>query len=204
MSIELKEYSLPDFEVFWNQNTEDNYCIWQPDNTYLILGQSNNIEKSLFIDKVIEDNITVMKRPSGGETVILTPNTLVVSAIYTDIELKNPRYYFTIFNDKIIKALNKVGITNVTHKGISDLAIEDKKILGSSIYRKKDKVFYHSVLNVSERIEVIEKYIRHPQREPDYRKGREHSEFVTSLIMHYPKLKMDNIINSLADVFKNS
>jgi lipoate-protein ligase A len=37
------------------------------------------------------------------------------------------------------------------------------------------------VINVSEDVSLIERYLKHPKREPDYRKGRKHSEFVTNL-----------------------
>jgi lipoate-protein ligase A len=77
------------------------------------------------------------------------------------------------------------------------VAIGDKKILGSSIYRRRKILFYHAVLNVSEPIETIERYIKHPTREPDYRNGRKHHEFVTSLHAEGYKLTMKKIIRSL-------
>ncbi|MFA6924858.1 MAG: hypothetical protein WC223_11470 [Bacteroidales bacterium] len=198
MSIEIQEYNLPDIEIFNNPRSNYDFIIWQPYDIYLVLGQSNKIEESLFIEKVEADDISVLRRPSGGEAVILTPNTLVISAIIVDEEIKKPHDYFVLFNDKIIKGLLQAGVENVVRKGISDLAIENKKILGSSIYHKKDKLFFQSVLNVSENTEIISKYIKHPKREPDYRKGRKHNEFVTSLIQHYLNLSINNLIERLS------
>jgi lipoate-protein ligase A len=77
--------------------------------------------------------------------------------------------------------LENIGVQHVNYRGISDVAINSRKILGSSIYRKRKAVFYHAVLNISEPVETIERYIKHPTKEPDYRKGRSHKEFVTSL-----------------------
>jgi len=202
MSVEITAYNLPDIEIFLHPQSDYTFSIWQPDTTYLILGQSNKLETSLFLDKVESDKIIVMKRPSGGETVILTPNTLVISAVFIDTDMKKPHQYFPRFNESIIKGLSNSGIENVLHKGISDLALGEKKILGSSIYHKKDKVFYHAVLNVAEHIDIIEKYIRHPKREPDYRKGRGHGEFVTSIVHHYPELKIKKIIEGLTKSLK--
>jgi len=93
----------------------------------------------------------------------------------------NPRQYFEQINHCVILALTSLGVKDLAFKGISDIAIRDKKILGSSIYRRKNKVLYHAVLNISESNDKIERYIKHPSREPDYRKGRPHGEFVTSL-----------------------
>lgn len=136
---------------------------------------------SLFEDKVQADQIPVYKRPSGGESVILTPQTLIISVRLIDPELSNPHVYFKQINSLLIKELSELGIADLSYKGISDIAIGNKKILGSSIYRKRDLVFYHAVLNISESLDQIAYYLAHPQREPDYRKGRNHTDFVTSL-----------------------
>jgi lipoate-protein ligase A len=197
MEFALTAYSLPDYEIFKQPLSDYEFSLWQPDQTYLILGQSNTAENSLYLDKVLIDNVVVMKRPSGGETVILTPKTLVISAVYINHETKNAHAFFRIFNNLIINGLTQSGIQNVSHKGISDLAIGEKKILGSSIYSKREKVFYHAVLNVAESVECINKYIRHPKREPDYRKGRNHNEFVTSIMQHYPDITMQKLMESL-------
>ena len=53
--------------------------------------------------------------------------------------------------------------------------------MGSAIYQNKEKVFYHAVLNIQETSSLISKYIKHPQREPEYRQQRSHEDFVTSL-----------------------
>ena len=49
------------------------------------------------------------------------------------------------------------------------------------MYKRKDTLFYHAVLNFAVPASLIERYLRHPSKEPDYRAGRSHSEFVTSL-----------------------
>ncbi len=202
MSVEIQEYNLPDINIFNDPRSDYDFIIWQPDNIYLVLGQSNKIEESLFSEKVEADRISVLKRPSGGEAVILTPDTLVISTVIIGKEIKKPHDYFDLFNNIIIKGLFKAGIENAVKKGISDLAIENKKILGSSIYHKKDKLFFQSVLNVAENTGKIDKYIKHPKREPDYRKGRKHSEFVTSLIQHHPGLSVTDLIECLSIAMK--
>jgi lipoate-protein ligase A len=90
-------------------------------------------------------------------------------------------HYFKLINNAIIEALSGLGIKNIGNKGISDISIGEKKILGSSIYRKQQVLFYHAVLNISEPVENISLYLKHPKKEPDYRLGRDHEEFVTSL-----------------------
>ena len=60
-------------------------------------------------------------------------------------------------------------------------------------------LIYHAVLNVSEDPGLFEKYLRHPGREPGYRTGRSHSEFVTSLKAEGYDLKPGVLIPALEE-----
>ena len=200
MAIELNKYNLPDIEILADNNSSTSFYVWIPDKTYLILGRSNNVENSLIQNRLKKDSIKVFKRPSGGETVVLTPKTLVISAVIISEEFKNTRKYFKIFNQKIIDVLEKHEVDGLSHKGISDITLNNRKVLGSAIYRTKGKLFYHSVLNISEPVSTIEKYIKHPSREPDYRNGRKHSEFVTSLYAEGFKINIVELKNSLKKI----
>lgn len=133
------------------------------------------------MDNVLQDAITVMKRPSGGQTVMLTPNNLIIAAVFSDKNIMKPKEVFIMLNKLIISSIEEAGITDLSQRGISDIAIDGKKILGSAIYRNKDKLLYHAVLNLGEPASTFERYLKHPTREPDYRNGRNHAEFVTSL-----------------------
>lgn len=175
----MTEYNLPDIELV--QSKSKKFIVWVPETTVVVLGASNNAEAALFLDKIEEDEIAVTKRSSGGQTVILTPKNLIISVAFHDVPNIQPKGVFNEINALIIKSLENLGVQNLTTKGISDIAIGLKKILGSSISWKKNVLLYHAVLNISEPASTFEKYLKHPSREPDYRLGRNHSEFVTSL-----------------------
>lgn len=179
--IEVKSYDLKDYSIF-DSDKESDFLIWQPDRTYIVLGRSNRVvEDSVHMDMARENGIAIYKRPSGGEAVILSPNTLVISVkLQLNNEIKT-HHYFKIINNSIINALSELDVRQLGNKGISDISIGVKKILGSSIYRKQQTLFYHAVLNISEPVENISLYLKHPKKEPDYRLGRNHEEFVTSL-----------------------
>jgi len=180
-AIEIQNYNLPDKYLFKAKTINPQYLIWVPSKICIILGKSNNSESALKIAAVQKDNIPVFKRPSGGETVLLTEKMIVISAVLAQDGISNVKKYFRFFNDKIVKCLSTIGIENLSCKGISDIAINNLKILGSAIYQNKYIVFYHAVLNVAESKQLINKYLGHPEREPDYRQGRGHLEFITSL-----------------------
>lgn len=177
----IKEYDLPDIELMMENVSPYRYMVWKPGFAAVVLGQSNDAETSLYLENILIDGIPVYKRPSGGESVVLSPRMLVVSILKRGDNFRAPGLYFRAYGEKIIRALESLGVVNLRVDGISDICIGDKKVVGSSIYRNKDFVFYHGVLNVSEANGMLERYLKHPQREPGYRKGRIHSEFVTSL-----------------------
>jgi lipoate---protein ligase len=179
-SIGTKPYDLPDMALISGQS-EKKVLVWRPEKTCVVLGAANHAETSLNVPAVLRDGIEVYKRPSGGQAVVLSPATVVISLVFRDSGLRPPKTYFPAVNQCIMDALNSQGVSGLSCRGISDISVGDKKILGSSIYRKRELLMYHAVLNVSEPVSTLTKYLLHPSREPDYRAGRSHSEFVSSL-----------------------
>lgn len=198
MSIKpvLYSYNLPDYTIFESEKNFD-YYIGTPDDTYIVLGRSNDIERSINCENVKKDGIITLKRPSGGESVILSPNMLIFSFKYRSERIPNPLKLFKIINSKLIENFSILGIRNLHSKGISDLSIGNMKIMGSSMFTKNNTIFYHGVLNISEDVELIEKYLSHPSKEPDYREKRSHRDFVTSLQRQGYNFKKEALTKSI-------
>lgn len=194
-------YNLPDISIMESAAKFDS-CVWQPEETYIVLGRANEEELSVFSGNALEDNIRIYKRPSGGESVVLTPNMIVFSLKLNIVRLNRPRHIFEIINKYLIDSFTEIGVNNLESKGISDLSINNRKILGSSMYLKNNILFYHAVLNVKEDISIISKYLRHPKREPDYRAGRDHSEFVTSMWAEEYKIDIQQLISAIHKALK--
>jgi lipoate-protein ligase A len=114
----------------------------------------------------------------------LSPGVLVI--VVTG-EKKNEREgaldIFSRIHNAVIIALCKVGAMDVVRAGISDLAVDGKKILGSSLYigSRPQLFYYQSSLMLSNDLTLLDRYLRHPPREPDYRGGRSHKDFCTTL-----------------------
>ena len=181
MSMLEKEYDLQDIRLLEEQPGDIAIMVWRPRQDSLIIGNSNHASKSINVDLAERDNISIYKRMSGGETVLLTDKMMIISAVLKHSELGGSKTIFQTINQLIIDALKGFGCQDAVYRGISDIAIGQKKILGSAMYKGKDTIFYHAVLNLAEDVDYISRYILHPERETDYRKGRNHKEFVTSL-----------------------
>lgn len=179
MPFEIRQYDLPDAALF--RGTGDGMMVWQPAETIIVLGQSNTPERSLVLENVVSDGIPVTKRPTGGEAVILTPQMAVITVAREFPGLVRSRDFFIEVNGMILDMLSDLGVKNYGTRGISDITIGHRKILGSSMHRRESRLVYHGVLNIAGDPSIFEKYLRHPSREPDYRHNRPHGEFVTSL-----------------------
>lgn len=174
------DYNLPDAKLLESKAAYD-FLVWQPQFSCVVIGQSNSVKDSVITDRGNE--IPVLQRPSGGEAVLLTSRMICLSIVLNTEKLLPSRILFDKINNKIIMALNDCGIKEVQKAGISDLAVHDKKILGSALYRRPGFVFYHAVLNVDENPHLLSEFLLEPQRQPQYRAGRQHNNFVTSLTL---------------------
>ena len=197
------DYNLSDQEIIESKAAGFHYKFWIPEFISIILGQSNKAEESLKLEAIYKEGIPIYKRPSGGESVVLSPNNFILSIKINSIKLPGSKKFFNWINDILIDVFREMGL-EVSYKGISDLAIGDKKILGSSMYRRRDEMFYHAVINISEDPLIFEKYLKHPGREPDYRKGRSHRDFVTSIKMVKPDFNIRLFQEKLDKVLKKA
>jgi len=204
MNLNIKKYDLDDVSLLEESNGNLSLKVWKPEDTSVVIGNSNNLDSSLNIKNILEDNVSVYKRPTGGEPVLLSTNVLIISISNGVNKEQKAKEVFKNYNSMIIDALESFNIHNLSQKGISDIAIGEKKILGSSMYRNKDKIFYHAVLNISESPELISRYLNNPGREPDYRKGRDHTEFVTSIEKSGYKIKSSELKNEIEKTFINN
>ncbi len=93
------------------------------------------------------------------------------------------RDIFGRVHEGIIRVCAELKLPTPQHRGLSDLAVGERKILGSSLYlsQRPFLYYYQSSLMVDPDMSLLDRYLKHPPREPDYRKGRSHTLFCTSL-----------------------
>ncbi len=200
--MNLIEYNLPDMSLFeFTEKDKSDISLWLPDKVMVVIGKGSDIESELNIKNIIRDNIPVLRRNSGGCAVVLSAGMLICSMAIYHQKLINPMKFFKIFSNILIEALRISGVPNVEQKGISDLSINGKKIAGSSIYRNRDIVFYHCVINIESDTKLFDYYLKHPPREPAYRKGRKHSDFVSSIRAFGFDMSKEALMNNIRKVW---
>ena len=155
--------------------------VWRPDATEVVLGRGSHAAVELDLDAVRTDGVAVRRRRGGGCAVVLDPGNVVVSLTLAAPGIgDNPRWFRTI-TDWMVRSLAALGHEGVRQAGISDLVQGDRKVGGSALYRAKGLLYYSTTLLAAPDVDVIERWLRHPPREPDYRRGRPHRAFVAGL-----------------------
>jgi lipoate-protein ligase A len=155
--------------------------LYEPAGTAAVLGAAGKPDRDLKLAALEAEGVPVLRRRGGGGAVILTPGQVVL-ALVTEVasDFGNREYARTI-NAWIVEALAALGVAGLEQRGITDLAIRGRKVLGTSIYRSRLVLFYQASLLVSNDVSVFGRYLEHPRAEPDYRLGRGHEAFCTTL-----------------------
>ncbi len=147
----------------------------------VVIGRGGNQERELFTTAIERDNIPLLRRIGGGCSVVLDPGNVIVA-----VGLPLPgiggitRSFFAISN-WMCAGLADCGIPGVRREGVSDLVLKDRKIGGSCVYRTRGLLYYSTTLLVDPDPDLANRYLRHPPREPAYRRGRRHDEFMGAL-----------------------
>ncbi len=82
--------------------------------------------------------------------------------------------------DGMARSICRAGV-EVALRGTGDLAIGDRKCGGSAQRRLKRTFLVHCTILLDFAIERIERYLTIPSRQPAYRAGRTHTDFLCNL-----------------------
>jgi len=153
----------------------------QHPDTVIVLGRGSRPEAELNLEQVIADSAIVERRRGGGCAVVLDPGNLVVSVVLPLPGITRIRESHDQLTDWLITGLENAGVPDVQRAGSSDLALGNRKLGGSCIWRRPGLLYYSTTLLVAPDLDLVERWLVHPPREPDYRAGRPHRAFMTSL-----------------------
>jgi lipoate---protein ligase len=180
-ALSILPYDLPDAQLLQPQAKGAACATFVPSQIMVVIGKGSQIEQELNLPHIAADGVPVLRRPSGGCAVVLTPNMLAVSFVRYETKQQKSAEYFARFNEILMHALNRFGGSDIEQRGTSDIARHGRKLVGTAIYRNRELVFFQAIINVAESADLLERYLKLPPRMPDYRTGRAHRDFVASL-----------------------
>jgi lipoate-protein ligase A len=158
--------------------------IFVPDFSAVILGSANDADLEVNLKACADLGVPVLRRYGGGGTVVLYPGCVVVSiGCWVRDQFNNSRYFKSI-NQALITALSKEwhAMQALGQAGISDIIFGEKKVAGTSLFRSRNYLLYQASILVDLDIQLVGELLRHPTREPEYRRGRPHSDFLAGLV----------------------
>jgi lipoate-protein ligase A len=140
--------------------------VWESDQTFVVIGSSSKVVGEVNVPSCRSDGVPVLY------AVLLSydrhPHLRAVDLAHRHV---------------LGRLAASIGrhIDGVREAGTSDLAIFDRKFSGNSLRCKRSHFVYHGTLLYGFAVEQIGRYLRFPERQPEYRQGRTHGEFVTNL-----------------------
>jgi lipoate-protein ligase A len=156
---------------------------WEPGEYAVVLGASRRIADEVHVDACKADGVPIFRRSSGGGTVLIGPGTLNVTVVLPETAASGlsavdaaQRYVL----EHVAGSIRVLGppVEVLAH---GDLVLGDRKCAGSAQRRLKDWFLVHCSILYAFSIDRIGRYLTVPPRQPAYRRGRSHHEFLCNL-----------------------
>jgi len=165
------------------------------------MGISGQPEQLLDISSIKDQKVPVIKRFSGGGTVIVDETTLFVTFILAknDTALHPFPEPILRWSADLYASAWKIPLFHLRE---NDYVIGEKKCGGNAQYIKKDRWIHHTSFLWDYRPENM-KLLLMPQKRPTYRGERKHSEFLCRLknFGSDPKTRLSQIEEELVKQF---
>jgi lipoate-protein ligase A len=157
--------------------------LWESSSLAVVIGRSSRVNDEVEAAYCRARGIPVVRRCSGGAAVAVGPGCLMY-AVVLDCETRpglrmiEAAHRFVL--GEVAQAIARCGVI-VNLDGTSDLALGDRKVSGNSLRCKRRCLLYHGTILYQFPLDVMSQCLRSPPRQPDYRRGRSHAEFVANV-----------------------
>jgi lipoate-protein ligase A len=157
--------------------------LWECPTYAVVLGAGGKVADEVDVAACEEDDVPILRRASGGGTVVIGPRCLCASVVLrsdSSPDLAMIRSSARYVMGRMRNALALL-VPFATVEDVSDLAIEGRKFSGSAQQRKRSYFLHHSTFLCGLDLDRVSRYLHVPERQPGYRGNRPHGDFLTSL-----------------------
>lgn len=156
---------------------------WDSPRFAVVLGASRRLGGDVRVDACQEDGVPIVRRSSGGGTVVIGPGALNVTVILPNsaapgLSAVDIAHRYVL--DRIAEAL-QASDRAVAVEGSGDLTVSGRKFGGSAQRRLRNWFLVHCTILHAFPLERIGRYLAVPLRQPAYRAGRTHQDFLMNL-----------------------
>ena len=168
-------------EVLW---------FWEAVQPFVVIGRGQKVELEVNRINCERDGIPILRRTSGGGAVVQQPGCLNYGLVIR-IPDSGPLLSVTTTNQWVMErqaaALRRAGLDGVVVRGHTDLALVqdgiERKFSGNAQRRIRECLLFHGTVLYQSPFEGMDRWLKHPSSEPDYRQGRRHCEFITNITL---------------------
>ncbi len=165
--------------------------VWEWPTPAVVLGAGGKLAEDVDEDACRADAVPILRRSSGGGTVLLGRGCLLYSLVLAYERsplLREIPFSYVYILDRLRDALADL-LPGITAAGTSDLAADGRKFSGNAQQRKRHHLLHHGSLLYDFDIARVGHYLRLPERQPEYRDGRAHEAFLCNLPADAAQLK---------------
>lgn len=166
---------------------------WEPRQHFIVLGYANKAETEINVEVCRWQQVSVLRRCSGGGAVLQGPGCLNYTLI---LKIEGALQSITETNSFVMNrnaaAISKLFQATVTVEGFTDLALNNLKFSGNSQRRKRHFLLFHGTFLLDFDVALMQKVLRPPSQQPLYRQSRSHAEFLASL--HLPAFSIKSAL----------
>lgn len=165
--------------------------LWESAVPFVVLGTSQRFCQEVEEEGCERAGVSVLRRCSAGGCVLQGPGCLnfTLALRYADYpEMRSLRSSYSSILGRLASAFQERGL-DVCHEGISDLAVDGRKVSGNSQKRRKRAFLHHGTLLYDINYELVSVCIKEPSDRPVYRGQRGHEEFIGALPLSAGELR---------------
>jgi lipoate-protein ligase A len=160
--------------------------VWEWPSPAVVLGAGCRLAEDVDEQACAADAVPILRRSSGGGTVLLGAGCLLYTLVLRfdrNPALGQIQSSYAHILGRVAQAVGGLPA------GISDLAVRGLKVSGNAQQRKRDHLLHHGTLLCAFDLGRVGRYLRPPPRQPEYRAGRSHEEFLCNLPLSREELK---------------
>jgi lipoate-protein ligase A len=179
--------------------------IWEPDSSFVVLGRSNRVETEVNASVCDTEGVPILRRASGGGTVLIGPGCLCYSLALPLNETHRAlgiSRVTSMLMQRTAEGLQAI-LPGVSVRGTSDLVWNNRKFSGNAQRWLRKSFVHHGTLLYEFDLSRLGRCLGLPSRQPDYRQSRGHLEFVTNVPISRDRLRscLASTWNSIPGVF---
>ena len=155
---------------------EESLRFWESPDLAVVLGALGRVEEEVDRGACEAAGIKLLRRSSGGGTVLLGPGCLDYSLVFS-LELRPEFADLTASYRHILQRVATALGLDTQVQGTSDLARGTCKFSGNAQQRLPRAILHHGTILYDFDVSRMTPLLRHPPREPSYRDRRTHESF---------------------------